>query len=56
MKNVLIVNNTGKDLTMFHSLFIACSKGEPFPEDYADMFDVKTIVENGLTKVIVAFA
>ncbi len=52
----MIVNNTGADVWMFHDIFISCAKGEPLPEDLVDMFAVRILVENGITKVIVTFA
>lgn len=55
MKNVMIVNNTVADLRPFHNALIACATGASLPEAIADIFAVKVIVENGITKVIVTF-
>jgi len=52
-KNIMIINNTGKNLDDFHSAFIAVAKGEELAEEIADIFSAEVIYDNGMIKVIV---
>ena len=57
MENIIYVNNTGKDVSMFHSVFVDCVKNaKALPEDLADVFSLKIVNVNGADRGIVEFA
>ncbi len=56
MKNLMIVNNTTADIRPLHAALVAFAKGGELDEAIADIFVVKIIVENGITKLIITWA
>ncbi len=57
MANIIYANNTGKDLSMFHSVFVDCVKNaKALPEDLADIFSLKIVKVDGADRGIVEFA
>ena len=57
MENVIYANNTGKDVSMFHSVFVECVKNaKALPEEISDIFTLKIVNVNGSDRGIVEFA
>ncbi len=54
--NLLIVNNTSADLSMFHKTLVAFASGGTLPEDIADLFSVKMIKVGNQNRLIVDWA
>ena len=50
---IVIVNNTGEDLRMFHRWFMDVANGSDLPEALRDIFKVKRFVEDDEVRVIV---
>lgn len=57
MKNIIYANNTGEDVSMFHSVFVDCVKNaKALPEEISDIFTLKIVNVNGADRGIVEFA
>ncbi len=55
--NIMIVNNTGTDISWLIPVFIDCVRnGSPIPEEVADLFILKVIEVSGQKRGIVDFA
>lgn len=50
----MIVNNTGKDLSMFNKVIMDCIvNNKPLPEEISDIFTLKIINVNGQLRGVI---
>jgi hypothetical protein len=57
MKKIIYVNNTGKEVSMFHFVFVNCVKNaKALPKEISDIFTLKIVNVNGADRGIVEFA
>jgi len=57
-KNITIINNTGKDIRMFHAMFLEAAKtGKPLHEFIINIFTMRDIIRTDKEiRVVVEFA
>lgn len=54
--NTMYVNNTNQDIKVVMPYFHEFNKTGVLSEDVSDLFSVKTLVENGVKKIIIDFS